>query len=274
MSEYIYPTMARSVSDSFADHVARGSVNPGTDYICGVGTPVVAVKAGRIMTADSTTSGSGGRLIYIDHGDGTRTDYLHLSRIDVTTGQHVDQGEQIGLSGASAWDSERGVGPHLHISLHVNGRNVDFDAIMHAGGAGAGGTDPDVVRAQQMLNALDYGLEVDGVHGPATDAAVRDFQTKHGLTVDGLIGPATLDALAHNQPAPGSTKPVLSVGSTGQLVSELQAFLNRVYPAYSSLVVDGDFGPATEAVVKEFQRRSGITADGIVGPVTWSHLGM
>jgi peptidoglycan hydrolase-like protein with peptidoglycan-binding domain len=125
-----------------------------------------------------------------------------------------------------------------------------------------------------MLNALGYGLEVDGVHGPATDAAVRDFQGKHGLTVDGLIGPATLDALAHNQPAPGATKPVLQVGSTGQIVSELQAFLNRVYPAYSSLVVDGDFGPATEAVVKEFQRRSGITADGIVGPVTWSHLGM
>ncbi|MGB0971628.1 MAG: peptidoglycan-binding protein [Mycobacterium sp.] len=60
----------------------------------------------------------------------------------------------------------------------------------------------------------------------------------------------------------------LARGAIGQSVSQLQAGLNRVFSGYSQLVVDGDFGPATEGVVREFQSRTGITADGIVGPVT------
>jgi LysM repeat protein len=66
--------------------------------------------------------------------------------------------------------------------------------------------------------------------------------------------------------------PLLRLGSVGDTVARLQSELNRVFPAYSALSVDGDFGPATERVVKEFQRRAGLTADGVVGPVTWDHL--
>ncbi|SFO82006.1 Putative peptidoglycan binding domain-containing protein [Amycolatopsis arida] len=73
-------------------------------------------------------------------------------------------------------------------------------------------------------------------------------------------------------PAP-SGRPTLRAGSTGQAVRDLQAFLNRVYPAYSRLAVDGIFGPNTTAAVKEFQRRSGLAVDGIVGPRTWAKLG-
>ncbi|MGB0971745.1 MAG: peptidoglycan-binding protein [Mycobacterium sp.] len=60
----------------------------------------------------------------------------------------------------------------------------------------------------------------------------------------------------------------LSIGSEGQKVRQLQAGLNRVFPSYSQLDVDGIYGPLTESVVREFQTRSGIAADGIVGPVT------
>lgn len=68
---------------------------------------------------------------------------------------------------------------------------------------------------------------------------------------------------------------VLAVGSVGAAVTQLQQRLNRMFPSYSHLVVDGVFGPATEAVVREFQRRSGLTVDGIAGPATLSalHLG-
>ena len=279
MSEYIYPTSVHTIEDfdgTFAGHVKRGSVNPGTDYNCGVGTAVLAVKAGRVIDADSTTSGSGGRLIYIDHGDGTRTDYLHLSVIYVGAGQWVEQGQHIADSGASAWDSNSGVGPHLHISLHTPAGNVDIDAILTGGSSSDAGADAEVIEAQQLLNGAGYSLEVDGIHGPGTDADVRDFQSKHGLEVDGRIGPATLAALHAAQPAPpaASGRPTLAIGSTGPDVAELQEFMNRVYPAYSDLAVDADFGPATDAVVREFQSRAGLEVDGIVGPATWGKLGM
>ena len=69
----------------------------------------------------------------------------------------------------------------------------------------------------------------------------------------------------------------LQRGSTGADVLRLQQGLIRVFPSYAgSIKTNGGpnqtFGPATEAVVKEFQRRVGITADGIVGPTTRSKL--
>lgn len=80
-------------------------------------------------------------------------------------------------------------------------------------------------------------------------------------------------------PAPGQPpatgRPVIRRGSNGEHVRALQDRLKRVYRTYAGhLVVDGDFGPGTEEVVKEFQRRSKLTADGIVGPATWRALGM
>lgn len=72
-------------------------------------------------------------------------------------------------------------------------------------------------------------------------------------------------------PKPGS---MLSRGSQGVEVRRLQEILNRRFPAYSKLRLDGDYGPATEAVVKEFQRRSHLTPDGVVGPATRTALGL
>jgi peptidoglycan hydrolase-like protein with peptidoglycan-binding domain len=64
-------------------------------------------------------------------------------------------------------------------------------------------------------------------------------------------------------------------GDRSDHVRALQDRLKRVYPSYAGhLVVDGDFGPGTEAVVREFQRRSRLVDDGIVGPATWRALGM
>lgn len=83
-------------------------------------------------------------------------------------------------------------------------------------------------------------------------------------------GPAPAPA---TKPAASGT-PVLRRGSKGAAVKAVQSGLKKHFPAYAGrLVVDGDYGPATEAAVREFQRRSGIAADGVVGPATWRALG-
>jgi hypothetical protein len=80
-------------------------------------------------------------------------------------------------------------------------------------------------------------------------------------------------------PAPGpgpipasdwTSLPSIEYGNTGEPVKRAQTWFNKMFPAYSKLVVDGAYGDATTAVVKEFQRRSGIVGgDGRnVGPQT------
>lgn len=80
--------------------------------------------------------------------------------------------------------------------------------------------------------------------------------------------------------APKPTPPVLKIGTKGEAVKRLQAGLNKVFPAYrhviaprgQRLAVDGIYGKHTAAWVTEFQKRVGILADGIVGPVTKRQL--
>jgi peptidoglycan hydrolase-like protein with peptidoglycan-binding domain len=69
-------------------------------------------------------------------------------------------------------------------------------------------------------------------------------------------------------PNPG--EPTISVGAAGDAVRRLQRALRRT--PNLGLVVDGIFGSVTEAAVKEFQQGAGLTADGVVGPLTWNAL--
>jgi peptidoglycan hydrolase-like protein with peptidoglycan-binding domain len=61
-------------------------------------------------------------------------------------------------------------------------------------------------------------------------------------------------------------------GDRGDHVRQLQALLNRDYPAYSKLTEDGEFGPKTEAVIREFQRRAGLSVTGVADSWTLAKL--
>lgn len=120
----------------------------------------------------------------------------------------------------------------------------------------------DTVReVQQWLNrAYGAGLSVDGIYGPQTrKAIVRVLQRAIGTGVDGIVGWRTRRAL-----------PTLSVGTGGDAVRAAQALL--VCKGYAAAYVDGDFGDGTKTAVKAYQRRRGLSKDGIIGKRTWAAL--
>jgi peptidoglycan hydrolase-like protein with peptidoglycan-binding domain len=118
---------------------------------------------------------------------------------------------------------------------------------------------------------LSY-TQIDGIFGPVTNTAVRDFQGGEGLAADGIVGPRTWAALGGDGPRP----PTLQQGSHGVVVQRLQTALNLgrtggfAPPSNPVLVVDGIFGPMTASAVRGLQAEAGIPADGIVGLQTWA----
>jgi serine-type D-Ala-D-Ala carboxypeptidase (penicillin-binding protein 5/6) len=89
------------------------------------------------------------------------------------------------------------------------------------------------------------------------------------------IAKAVFDVLSPKTPAPANPEKdgSLTLGATGELVEALQRTLNARSNPATKLSVDGDFGPATEAAVRAFQRQKQIEPTGVVDVATWKALG-
>ena len=134
-----------------------------------------------------------------------------------------------------------------------------------------GATGSAVKDLQTKLKKLGfYNASIDGDYGDTTVAAVKAFQKKYNLTADGVAGSETLkklDTAYKNADSNTSTDDdSLRKGATGTAVKTLQTNLKKLgfYTAY----VDGSFGATTESAVKAFQRKYGLTADGVAGSAT------
>lgn len=148
-----------------------------------------------------------------------------------------------------------------------------------------------IKNLQKFLNwCINAGLAVDGDFGPATNAAVIKYQKTYGLEQDGWFGPACLAKAktiviksGATQAAPAAKKgysgefPVLPIRGYYCLgdgydtltnhkehIKRLQKFLNWAIGA--NLVVDGNFGPKTEAAVMQYQTTYNLVRDGWFGP--------
>lgn len=87
----------------------------GTDYAAKTGTPVVAAGNGKVT--HSTYNKYNGNYVFIQHGNGIVTKYLHFSKRAVKKGQRVKQGQVIGYVGTTGMSA----GPHLHYEFLLNG---------------------------------------------------------------------------------------------------------------------------------------------------------
>lgn len=108
----------------FGSRLVRGcsacsTDHQGLDFAAPTGTAVVAAMAGRVVSAG--VSGGYGNQILLEHADGTRTRYGHLSRIGVRVGQTVTVGQRIGDVGSTGVST----GSHLHFEVIVRGTPVD-----------------------------------------------------------------------------------------------------------------------------------------------------
>src|SRR5436305_5012049 len=92
-----------------------GPMHQGQDIACGYGTAIHAAKAGTVVFA-GVMSGYG-NVVIIDHGGGFSTLYAHQSRMAVSQGQHVGQGDIIGFVGSTGHST----GPHLHFETRFGG---------------------------------------------------------------------------------------------------------------------------------------------------------
>ena len=119
-----YPLPFRGITSRFNTSrfhpiLKKSRTHLGTDYAAGQGTMVWATASGRVVQAG--WRGGYGNLVEIDHGNGYRSRYAHLSRVSVRQGQRVDQKTPVGLVGATGLAT----GPHLHYELIKNGQHLN-----------------------------------------------------------------------------------------------------------------------------------------------------
>ncbi|MEU1020209.1 M23 family metallopeptidase [Streptomyces sp. NPDC005900] len=136
-ASWIHPVERYTLSATFG---RGGSMwahkHSGQDFAVPVGTPVAAVHGGTVVKAGPNGAGDGpayGNAVVIRHGNGTYSQYAHLSRVDVRVGQNVATGQRVALSGNTGNSS----GPHLHFEIRTTpnyGSAVDPVAFLRSVG--------------------------------------------------------------------------------------------------------------------------------------------
>ncbi|MDO5300616.1 MAG: peptidoglycan-binding protein [Clostridia bacterium] len=145
-----------------------------------------------------------------------------------------------------------------------------------------GDTADEVSTIQRALTELNlYYTDITGHFGNKTEKAVKLFQKKYGLRQTGVVDDTTRERLylaanissstvSNSSGTSYSTSTVLRNGQSGQAVRQLQTDLQTL--GFYSGTVTGHYGNITQEAVRKFQRKNGLSADGIAGKNTLSKL--
>lgn len=123
---YVRPTIATAkVSSRFGPRIdpvtgKAGASHGGMDFAVPSGTPVFATAAGKVATA--AVDEEGGNYIILQHDDGKKSAYLHLTSFLVKSGDRVAAGQHIAQSGNTG---KRTTGPHLHFEVREPAKPKD-----------------------------------------------------------------------------------------------------------------------------------------------------
>ncbi|MER6997411.1 M23 family metallopeptidase [Streptomyces sp. NPDC000410] len=133
LMSYTLPVAGSYVSTSYqaGSSLWSSGSHTGVDFHAASGTSVVAVGSGKVVEAG--WGGAYGNNIVIKMNDGTYTQYGHLASIDVSVGQTVTPGQQIGRAGSTG----NSTGPHLHFEARTGedyGSDIDPVAYLRAHG--------------------------------------------------------------------------------------------------------------------------------------------
>jgi murein DD-endopeptidase MepM/ murein hydrolase activator NlpD len=137
----------------------------GIDYAAPTGTPVQTIGEGRVIFAGP--KGGAGNLIEVQHTNGYTTYYMHLSRILIHSGQHVAQGETIGLVGMTGLAT----GPHLDFRIQRGKDFVNFERLPPPPSDPISKRDmPAFAEARDAASALMPALTKPGTTAVASNA--------------------------------------------------------------------------------------------------------
>ena len=95
-------------------------MHSGVDMACAANTPIYATRDGMVVTTDYQENGAG-YYVQLDHGDGYRSIYMHMTRYIVAPGDFVTAGQVIGYVGSTGLSE----GNHLHFGISYNGTYVN-----------------------------------------------------------------------------------------------------------------------------------------------------
>lgn len=177
--------------------------------------------------------------------------------------------------------------PTIVRPIAVNVSDNTFVAVRPSQPAGGvflrrGDVGPEITRLQDLLRSAGYfDAASTGFFASLTEAGVRAFQRDRGLDVDGIVGEETLAALQGFRPVTPAPLPApvplpeinsLQIGDRGENVVRLQLSLRNA--GFYRNAIDGVFAAQTEQAVISFQRANGLPISGIADAVTLSRLGV